>query len=196
MEILFFNEPISGDTWSFSVTNCPNYPPGYTFTAVFAADQTTVTATGTLDGTGIKFTLTPAQTSSLPLGPVKIAIQVFDTANPPNRYTIKAGAVKVFQDISVSGEIVQAESVLSQQLRLCNDTLTAVLSNEVSVAQFGGQQYTMHNINDLYKVRNSLQSQVDLEDEENLGNRRSRIIKPRFVSGQMITQNPWGIGGW
>ena len=196
MSIIFRTQPIAGDTWLISLQNWRNYPSLDTFKVVFASGTSQMSDTGVLVGTGIEFGIPAVDTAQFPVGPCSIVFQAFDTASPPNRFTIERGGCNVMADISAEGADVNAQTMLQQQLAACDQTLLSILGTEVSMTQFGGQAYTLQNISDLYKVRNNLQIQVDEEQQRMLGNKRSRLIKARFVGGQFIPMNPWGLGGW
>jgi hypothetical protein len=68
-------------------------------------------------------------------------------------------------------------------LNAVNDTITLILSQPEQSASFNGQSYTLHNIKDLFAIRNELQVQVasELRNSGLIIKPTSRIVQNRFV---------------
>ena len=99
---------------------------------------------------------------------------------PPERVTLYLGGVTVEPNPMVAYTPVTPNQVA---LAAVNDTINKILSQPESSASFNGQSYTLHNIKDLFDIRNSLQVQVsgELRSMGLVVKPSARIIQNRFV---------------
>jgi hypothetical protein len=177
-----------GDSWEFSL-----YSPDYTSpqaeggpwnpaTAIFASGIAQISSVATIDGTTFEWVVPPTDTKTFPTGPASYVIQVDNGAGGLRR-TLEQGAIQVVADISVGGGVpIDAQTVLQKQLAAADQCLLDLLGQRTSMVSFGGKQYQLWNIKDLWTVRNALFARVAAEEEENSGNMRARIIVPTFIN--------------
>jgi hypothetical protein len=171
--VLFPPYLVAGDSWTFQLP-AGNYGDGsWTATATFANATQNISQPAVLSGDYFQWTVPGSATEAILPGPLAYSIYVSDQVN---RYTLQVGAVNVITDISQSAPI----NTLSM-LQACQQTLLKILNKQVSMITFGGKQYSLHNIKDLWAVQQSLFARVAQEQERLSGNRRNRMIAIRFT---------------
>ncbi|MGD0178750.1 MAG: hypothetical protein ABSC15_02965 [Terriglobales bacterium] len=178
--VIIFPDPlISGDTWRFS-RDVGKYGDGdYIASITFAGGKLKLTANATTSEQSFNWEIPGSQTKTLAPQPYGYVVQVTDQNS--NRFTVEQGSTLVKGDITLLAN-VDALTVLQKMLVEADKQLLRLLSNETSMVQYGGQTYTMHNIQQFYNVRNSLEARVNDEQERLRGNKRSRRILTRFVN--------------
>lgn len=149
----------------------------WTATAIFYGGTSRLEADAVLESSQFQWNIPGSETSQLLAQPYSFSVQVSDGTD---RYTVQAGVVTVLADPLTStggGEL----TMLQQQLAQLDQTILAIASKQVTMMDFGTKQYTLHNLKDLYAIRNSLAIQVQAEQDKLSGQQRSRRILPRFV---------------
>jgi hypothetical protein len=125
--------------------------------------------------------LDSASSLLLPIGMVDsylILTQI--TGTPPQRVSLYLGSVT----IEPNPLVAYVPTTPNQKaLAAVNNTINTILSQPESSASFNGQSYTLHNIKDLFDIRNSLQVQVsgELRAMGLVVKPTARIIQNRFV---------------
>jgi hypothetical protein len=179
-QYIVFPEPlVAGDTWAF---NLPLYDPwdeSYTASLVFASGTNKLTAPASLDGQIWRWLIPGTETAKLPAGPYQYQLSMTDTYG--NRVTADTGGVTVAADIGATGTGVNAKTSLQLMLEAVDATLISLLGQEVTMATFAGQAYTLHNIAELWKVRSDIWSRYQDELEELRGSLRGRQFITRFM---------------
>jgi len=101
-------------------------------------------------------------------------------APPPQRVSLYLGGVTIEPNPLVPYSPVTPNQ---KALTAVNETINTILSQPESSASFNGQSYTLHNIKDLFDIRNSLQVQVagELRSMGLVTKPTARIIQNRFV---------------
>jgi len=171
---------VAGDSWAFEMALQEPWDETYRASLSFAADTNKLTAQATLDEQTFRWLIPGSQTALLPAGPYSYQVSVTDPAG--NRYTVDTGAVTISADIGAPGTNVNAKSSLQMMLDECDATLTSLLSQEVTMATFTGQAYTLHNIAELWKVRTEIYSRRADEIDELRGNLGGRQFVTRFIT--------------
>ena len=180
--IIFPPTMIRGDSWSFSLVSS-RYGPGATdglweATITFASGTERLESTAVADGNRFKWDILPEDTLTLPAGPASYVVQF---NNGTLRRTLESGAVTVSEDITLPGPI-DPTSPLEKELAAADACLLQLLSQRTQMVSFGGKQYQLWNIKDLWAVRNGLYSRVVSERKAAAGNMRSRLILPVFLN--------------
>jgi hypothetical protein len=181
--IMFPPSMIRGDSWSFSLVS-ERYGSGatdgpWTATATFASGLVRLEADAVLETNRFKWDILPEQTLTLFPGPASYVVQV---TNGTLRRTLESGVVTVSEDITIPGAVIDPNSALEKELAAADACLLALLSQRTSMVSFGGKQYQLWNIKDLWAVRNGIYSRAMAERERTAGNMRARIIMPVFLN--------------
>jgi hypothetical protein len=167
---------VVGDQWVFQ--RVIGEYSGYTGGMTFAAGTDRISATATVNDEFFTWTFPSSATSGLTPQPYLWTATMTDPSG--SRYTIQSGGIQVLGDISANAPCT-TQTMLQQQLAACDQTLLKLLSQEVQTVAFAGQTYTLHNVKDLFAIRNSLANRVAQEQAQLSGNSRSNRILPRFV---------------
>jgi hypothetical protein len=173
-----------GDSWEFSLYSSkyagPDAADGpWTATTVFASGTSRLSSVATVAGDTFKWVILPIDTLTMPPGPASYAITV---DNGTLRRTLDQGAVTVVDDIANPDWVVDPNSPLEKELAAADACLLALLSQRTSMVSFGGKQYQLWNIKDLWAVRNGIYARVAAEREARSGNTRARCIVPVFIN--------------
>lgn len=173
---------IRGDSWSFSLTS-ERYGSGasdgpWLATATFASGMVRVESDAVVETNLFKWDILPEETLTLPPGPASYVVQV---RNGTLRRTLESGAITVAEDITLPGNI-DPSSPLEKELAAADACLLSLLSQRTSMVSFGGKQYQLWNIKDLWAVRNGIYSRAMAEREKIAGNMRARLILPVFLN--------------
>jgi hypothetical protein len=173
-----------GDSWEFSLysptyagENAENGP--WTATAIFASGTVRISQVAIVDGSMFEWVVLPTDTATFPSGPASYVIQV---DNGTLRRTLEEGGITVVDDISDPATPVDSQSVLQKQLAAADQCLLDLLNQRTERVSFGGKQYELWNIKDLWTVRNGIYARVAAEEEEEGGNMRARAIVPTFIN--------------
>lgn len=188
LNVIFPSPLIAGDTWTITAPLGRYTDPGWTATLTFAAGSSKISANATTDASNWIFTVPATDTAKAPTGTNQYSIMVANSVTG-EVYTLQIGGVTVIAN-PTSATWVNTESMLTKQLAAADQTLLDLLSQRTSMVSFGGKQYYMWNIADLWKVRNELAARVAAENEQLLGNRRSNRIIPWFVENVGSGQFP------
>jgi hypothetical protein len=182
--VIFPETMVRGDSWSFELFS--NQYAGedaaggpWTATTVFATGTIRVSAVATVQGDVFYWLVPGSDTSQLPPGPASYTIQV---SNGTDRFTLDTGAITVADDLNNPDLIVDPNSMLQKQLEAADACLLALLSQRTQMVSFGGKQYSLWSIRDLWAVRNGIYARVMAEREEAAGNTRARVIVPMFIN--------------
>jgi hypothetical protein len=152
----------------------------WTATITFAAGTSKLTATATNGDDYFWWDVPAAETEELIPGPYLFVVHV-TSADTTQRYTLQKGSVVITEDITTA-TTVNSQSMLVQLLAACDATLLALLQQKVTMFAFAGKQYTLHNIKELYAVRENLWARVQDEKDELEGDLRSRKIIAVFTN--------------
>jgi hypothetical protein len=179
-QLIVFPEPlVAGDAWQFNLAIYDPFDETFTASLTFASGTNKLTSAASLDDEMWRWLIPGSATATLPAGPYSYALSMTDRSG--NRTTADTGAVTVAADIGASGTNVNAKTSLQLMLEACDATLISLLGQEVTMATFAGQAYTLHNIAELWKVRSDLWSRRADEIEELRGNLRGRQFITRFM---------------
>jgi hypothetical protein len=177
-----------GDSWEFSLYSPtyagPNAEDGpWTATAVFASGTARINQAATVSGdpNTFEWAVLPTTTATFPSGPASYVIQVTNSGGTLRR-TLEEGGVTVIDDIADPGTPVDSQSMLQKQLAAADQCLLDLLNQRTERVSFGGKQYELWNIKDLWTVRNAIYARVAAEEEEESGNMRARCIVPVFIN--------------
>jgi hypothetical protein len=177
---IIFPEPlVAGDSWAFEMQMQSPWDETYSATLSFAAYTNKLTANAWLDDQVFRWLIPGTETGKLPGSPYSYQLSVTDPLG--NRYTIDTGAVTVVADISAAGTNVDSQTMLQKQLAKCDETLLVILGKQTQIARFQGQEYTLHNVKELWEVRVDLASRVADEQDALRGSLRGRQFITRFV---------------
>lgn len=178
---------VQGDSYLFTL-EVPDYPNAIwagqlTFTSFGLPPVIVAAAPDPANVNGYLALLDTAASLTLPVGFVDtflVLTEASPATPPPRRTALELGSLSV-----APNPLVQYQPNTPNQIALVavNATIATILSQPESSASFNGQSYTLHNIKDLFDIRNSLQVQVagELRSVGLVTKPTSRIIQNRFV---------------
>jgi hypothetical protein len=184
------SELVQGDTYSI-IIRVPDYPSA-DWDAQFALVQrgtmkadiamTAYTVGGVTDYYAAWISQTVS--AGLPVGFVDNYLVMTEHTPPPPPQTHRISLFIGTFRISPNPLGTYEPSTPNQQaLAAVNATITLILSQPEASASFNGQSYTLHNIKDLFDIRNELQATVssELRDSGLIIKPTTRIVQNRFV---------------
>jgi hypothetical protein len=171
---------VAGDALSFSF-NLSTYPASL-WSLEFALSlngSKTLSKAGTATGDTHNVALLSADTLNLKCGKCQVWLIFTKIADTTQRFTLDAGLLSVLPN--PLGILPATDNALA--LAAIKRTIQQVISQPESTASYNGQSYSMHNIKDLYDIRNNLQAAVDAELREiGISSKTGhKTIRTRFV---------------
>ncbi len=171
---------VAGDSLSFSF-NYSTYPASL-YSLQFALTlngSKTLEKDATASGDTHTVALVHADTVNAKCGKCQAWLIFTDRSTSAKRYTVDAGVLVVLPN--PMGTLPPSENALA--LAAIKRTISTVVSQPESTASYNGQSYSLHNIKELYEIRDRLQVAVDAELRE-LGipsKGGHKTIRTRFV---------------
>lgn len=134
----------------------------------------------TAAGDNFSIALESADTLQLRPGRCQVWLMFTLISDSTQRFTLPAGLLTLLPN--PLGNIPQTENMLA--FKSIQRTISLIVSQPESSANFNGQSYSMHNITDLYSIRDRLKQAVDIELKElGIPTRGTgfKTIRTRFV---------------
>jgi hypothetical protein len=151
---------VAGDSWDVTMPSGKYSGGAWTAVITFGAGETKLSSTATLDGDTFRWTIPGAETAPLASAGINPYLFTITVTDGTNRYTIDTGRVNVIPDITKVENITGTKTSLQAMLEACDKCLTQLLGQKTTMVQFAGQMYQFHEIDKLFKVRQSLASRV------------------------------------
>ena len=98
-------------------------------------------------------------TKSLKSGKCQVWLVFTDRSSASRRFSVDAGLMTVLPN--PTGTFPPSDNALA--LAAINRTIRTIVSQPESTASYNGQSYSLHNLNDLYAIRDRLQQAIDSE---------------------------------
>jgi hypothetical protein len=176
--VILPNYLVAGDDWLIPVLRGPYTDPIWTASMRLAAGASSIESVATTDPDNFNFSFASADTAKLPPNIYQYSISVSDGTS---RQTLQMGGVPVLAN-PASETWVKTETFLRKALRECEQCILDLLNQRTSAVSFGGKQYYFWDVDKLWKLRNELLAKAIAEEQQLLGNARSRLIIPMFVN--------------
>ena len=178
---IVINTLAAGDALSFEFGNS-SYPASLWFLnfALSLNGNKILNKQATASGDNFNVALIPADTITLRPGRCQAWLIFTEQSDATQRFSLPVGLLTILPN--PLGNIALTENMLSFQA--IQRTISIIVSQPESSANFNGQSYSMHNLNDLYAIRDRLKVAVDLELQElGIPTRGSgfKTIRTRFV---------------
>lgn len=177
-KIIFQDPLVQGDLWTFGMYAANYVSSGYSAVITVAAGIINFSVPATPIYPNFTWSIPGSTTSQLTPQPYLYNVHFIDPTG--NRTTVERGGFIVAQDITIANQSVDACTNLEKMLKAVDCTLLDILNSKVQIAQFGGQSYTLHNVRELFTVRNEIYDRVVEERIRLSGNMRSSNIVTVF----------------
>jgi hypothetical protein len=172
---------VAGDTWNVEMPSGEYGGGSWSAVLTFGAGATKLSATATLDGDNFQWLIPGAETAPLASAGINPYVFTITVSDGTNRYTIDTGRVNVIPDITTVPNITGTKTNLQLMLEACDKCLTQLLGQKTTMVQFAGQMYQFHEIDKLFKVRQSLAARVRDEADALRGASAHRQCISTFV---------------
>lgn len=132
----------------------------------------------TANGDSYNVVVPSVQSSAITPGIVQATLVFDNVADPTIRQTLYIGSLNILPN--PLDTLVPTANMLA--LQSINDTIAFVSASPAQSVNFNGQSYTIHNLDELFKIRDRLQALVDAELRAVGASSRGsfKIIKTRF----------------
>jgi hypothetical protein len=181
LQPVFPNLLIAGDTWTVMMPSGGYGGGGWTAVLTFGAGTVKLSATATLSGENFAWLIPGAQTAPLVSSGTTPYLFTITVSDGTNRYTVDTGRVDVIPDITQVANVTGNKTNLQLMLEACDKALISLFGQKTSMVQFAGQMYQFWELDKLFKVRQSLASQVRDEQDALRGATRHRMCISTFV---------------
>ena len=154
---------VQGNSLTFTVFRAAYLATLWTMKFILSKDGSVVSSfDASASGTSFSVTLTSAQSLTIKTGRCQVALVFTNISDPTQRASEYVGILTVTPN--PGGTLVQTVEMVA--LAKVKSAISIIVSQPEQSASFNGQSYQLHNIDQLYVIRDRLQVEVDNQMRE------------------------------